>query len=45
MNKWEQIRADYPAANNYVYLITNGGGPVSTPFVQAANALAKKAAW
>ena len=39
MNKWEQIRADYPAANNYVYLITNGGGPVSTPFVQAANAL------
>ena len=39
MNKWERIRADYPAANNYVYLTTNGGGPVSTPFVQAATTL------
>ncbi|PSL46042.1 selenocysteine lyase/cysteine desulfurase [Chitinophaga niastensis] len=39
MNKWEKIRADYPVFNNYVYLCTNGGGPVSTPLVQKANEL------
>jgi cysteine desulfurase/selenocysteine lyase len=39
MNKWETIRADYPVTSNGVYFFTNGGGPVSTPFVQYANTL------
>ncbi|MGO4290340.1 aminotransferase class V-fold PLP-dependent enzyme [Chitinophaga sp. RAB17] len=39
MNKWETIRADYPVTNKSVYLFTNGGGPVSTPFVQHAHTL------
>lgn len=39
MNKWEKIRADYPVCNNYTYIGTNGGGPVSTPYVQKAQQL------
>ncbi|NLR80849.1 aminotransferase class V-fold PLP-dependent enzyme [Chitinophaga eiseniae] len=39
MNKWEKIRADYPVTSKCVYLFTNGGGPVSTPFVQHAHHL------
>ncbi|CAL1517659.1 aminotransferase class V-fold PLP-dependent enzyme [Chitinophaga sp. MM2321] len=39
MDKWRKIRADYPACKNYVYLATNGGGPVSTPYVQKAQQL------
>ncbi|WP_436490666.1 aminotransferase class V-fold PLP-dependent enzyme [Chitinophaga sp. ARDCPP14] len=39
MTKWENIRADYPVCDNCTYFFTNGGGPVSTPFVQKATAL------
>ncbi|HEY9257081.1 aminotransferase class V-fold PLP-dependent enzyme, partial [Chitinophaga sp.] len=35
----ETIRADYPVTSKSVYLFTNGGGPVSTPFVQHAHTL------
>lgn len=39
MHTWEKIRADYPVADNCVYLFTNGGGPVSKGFVEKATQL------
>ncbi|WP_143310518.1 aminotransferase class V-fold PLP-dependent enzyme [Chitinophaga vietnamensis] len=39
MINWEKIREDYPASENYIYLGTNGGGPVSRSYVAHATAL------